>query len=214
MPAVAATREVRRNRVRKVLLVDDHDMYLKYWSREFVRAGVAVVTASSQAAAVAAVRKDKPDLAIVDLFLTPPESGIDVITALKGVDARLYCALVSAHMSVSHAVLGVRAGADDVFFKPFSAKQVIARVESGIVEMPDPATPTLSQIEWEHISRVLQDHGGNISQAAAALGVFRQSLQRKIAKHAPRVIVPDGEGEGETEDVDDVEDPTPTKKSK
>ena len=204
---------MRRGRVRKVLLVDDHDMYLKYWTREFVRAGVAVVTASTQEAAIAAMRKDKPDVAIVDLFLTPPESGIEVITALKKLDARLFCALVSAHMSVSHAVLGVRAGADDVFFKPFSAKQVIARVESGFVEDPDPATPTLNQIEWEHISRVLQDHNGNISQAAAALGVFRQSLQRKIAKHAPRVIVPDEDDDEEAGDENDPPEP-PKKKSK
>lgn len=203
---MAATREVRRGRVRKVLLVDDHDMYLKYSSREFVRAGVAVVTATSQTAALAAMRKDKPDVAIVDLFLTPPESGIEVITALKKVDSRMFCALVSAHMSVTHAVLGVRAGADDVFFKPFSAKQVIARIETGFVETPDPATPTLHQIEWEHISRVLQDHDGNISQAAAALGVFRQSLQRKIAKHAPRVMLPD-ELEEEEEEEDQPEPP-------
>lgn len=205
MPAVAATGEVRRGRVRKVLLVDDHDMYLKYWTREFVRAGVAVVTATTQEAAIAAVRKDKPDLAIVDLFLTPPESGIEVITALKTLDSRLFCALVSAHMSVAHAVLGVRAGADDVFFKPFSAKQAIARVERGVIEDPDPATPTLNQIEWEHISRALLDHGGNISAAAAALGVFRQSLQRKIAKHTPPMTLTD----------EDAEEPEPpTKKSK
>lgn len=208
MPAVAATREVRRGRVRKVLLVDDHDMYLKYWTREFVRAGVAVVTATTQEAAIAAVRKDKPDLAIVDLFLTPPESGIDVITVLKKVDSRLFCALVSAHMSVAHAVLGIRAGADDVFFKPFSAKQAIARVESGVIENPDPATPTLNQIEWEHISRALHDHGGNISAAAEALGVFRQSLQRKIAKHTPRVVATDDDEEH------DEEPEPPTKKSK
>jgi len=191
MPAVAVTRETRR-RVKTVLLVDDHEMYLKYWSREFTRAGVAVVTARSQDKALAAIEDETPDLAIVDLFLTPPESGIEVVKAIKAADDDIFCALVSAHMSVSHAVAAVRAGADDVFFKPFGAKQVIARVESGEAgTFPDGSVPTLEQVEWEHISRVLQDHGGNISQAAAALGVFRQSLQRKIAKHAPRVLVPD-----------------------
>lgn len=192
MPAVAVVRETRRLRIRKVLLVDDHDMYLKYWTREFTRAGVAVATATSLERAVEAVEDDTPDLAIVDLFLTPPESGIDVIKAIKSADHRIFCALVSAHMSVAHAVAGIRNGADDVFFKPFGAKQVIARVESGEVgPIPDASVPTLEQVEWEHISRVLEDHGGNISQAAAALGVFRQSLQRKIAKHAPRVLIPD-----------------------
>lgn len=189
MPALAVTRETRRQRVQKVLLVDDHDLYLKHWTREFTRAGVAVVTASSHEAAVEAIHREAPELAIVDLFLAPPESGIEVIKALKAADESIFCALVSAHMSVSAAVAGIRAGADDVFFKPFGAKQVIARVENGQVSaFPDGSVPTLEQVEWEHISRVLQDHGGNISQAAAALGVFRQSLQRKIAKHAPRVL--------------------------
>lgn len=167
-------------------------MYLKYWTREFTKAGVAVVTASSLEAAVERIEDERPDLAIVDLFLEPPESGINVIQAIKNADDQIFCALVSAHMSVSHAVAGVRAGADDVFFKPFGAKQVIARVEGAEVgRFPDGSVPTLEQVEWEHISRVLQDHDGNISQAAAALGVFRQSLQRKIAKHAPRVLVPE-----------------------
>src|SRR6476620_10140331 len=115
MPAVAVTRETRR-RVKNVLLVDDHEMYLKYWTREFTRAGVAVVTARSQEKAVEAIAEETPDLAIVDLFLTPPESGIEVIKAIKVSDPEIFCALVSAHMSVSHAVAAVRAGADDVFF--------------------------------------------------------------------------------------------------
>src|SRR4029077_6036840 len=99
MPAVAVTRETRR-RVKSVLLVDDHEMYLKYWSREFTRAGVAVVTARSQEKALAAIEAETPDLAIVDLFLTPPESGIEVVKAIKAADEDIFCALVSAHMSV------------------------------------------------------------------------------------------------------------------
>ncbi|HSD88987.1 MAG TPA: response regulator [Kofleriaceae bacterium] len=177
--------------VQKVLLVDDHEMYLKYWTREFARAGVSVCNATTKASALAAARQEQPDLAMVDLFLTPPETGIDVIRALKEELPGTFCILVSAHLSVAHALLGVRAGADDVFFKPFGAKQAIARVEHGTLQRPEEPTPTLSQIEWEHIARALQDHGGNISAAAESLGVFRQSLQRKILKHAPRVLTDD-----------------------
>jgi two-component system response regulator RegA len=177
--------------VRKVLLVDDHEMYLKYWAREFVRAGVAVCSATTKASALSVAHQERPDLAMVDLFLTPPETGIDVIRALKDELPQTFCILVSAHMSVAHALLGVRAGADDVFFKPFGAKQAIARVEHGVLQRPEESTPTLSQIEWEHIARALHDHAGNISAAAESLGVYRQSLQRKIQKHAPRVLTHD-----------------------
>jgi two-component system, response regulator RegA len=49
------------------------------------------------------------------------------------------------------------------------------------------ARPTLARVEWEHISRVLADCGGNVSRAARALGIHRRSLQRKLAKYpAPR----------------------------
>jgi two-component system response regulator RegA len=90
-------------------------------------------------------------------------------------------------------VLAVRSGADDVLVKPVSARQVLAKLASDeprATAAIEKATPTLQQIEWEHISRVLEDYDGNITHAAEALGVFRQSLQRKIAKHAPRVISP------------------------
>jgi len=42
--------------------------------------------------------------------------------------------------------------------------------------------PSLDRVEWEHIDRVLQAAGGNITQAAALLGLHRRSLQRKLAK--------------------------------
>jgi two-component system response regulator RegA len=44
-------------------------------------------------------------------------------------------------------------------------------------------TPSLARVEWEHISRVLADCGGNVSQAARMLGLHRRSLQRKLARH-------------------------------
>jgi two-component system response regulator RegA len=53
------------------------------------------------------------------------------------------------------------------------------------VAAPEPAggTPSLARVEWEHINRVLQDSGGNISEAARRLGLHRRSLQRKLAKY-------------------------------
>ena len=181
----------QRPTVRKVVLVDDHEMYLKYCSREFVRAGVSVSSTPTLVGALEIVREERPDVAVVDLFLNPPESGLEVIRAIKEIDPNCFCILVSAHMSVAHALMGVRAGADDVFMKPFGARQVIARVERGVIDEPDPTTPTLHEVEWEHIARVLHDHAGNISQAAESLGIFRQSLQRKIQKYAPRALATD-----------------------
>jgi len=207
--SAARMTEAQRPSVERVLLVDDHEMYLKYCSREFVRAGVMVASAQTLADAVELVRSDEFDVAIVDLFLAPPENGLAVIRALKELDPDMFCILVSAHMSVSHALMGIRAGADDVFAKPFGARQVIARVERGVIDEPTPETPTLHEVEWEHISRVLHDHQGNISQAAESLGIFRQSLQRKIQKYAPRVLASDFVDGTPSVEPPQIEEPPP-----
>jgi two-component system response regulator RegA len=179
--------------VRKVLVIDDHELYLKNVARDFARKGVEVFKASNHEQALRICKEERPDLAIVDLFLEPPEDGLELLKHLKAIEPNLFAILVSAHMSVAHAVMGVRAGADDVFLKPFAATQCLARVASG------PALPdvdieelTLHEIEWEHIARTLQDYDGNITRAAESLGIFRQSLQRKIRKHAPRVLPGEG----------------------
>lgn len=176
-----------RTGVRKVLVIDDHEMYLKNVARDFAREGVEVFKATNHQEALRLCKAQNPDLAIVDLFLEPPEDGLELLKNLKAIAPNLFTILVSAHMSVAHAVMGVRAGADDVFLKPFAATQCLARVAGGPA-LHEAEKLTLQDIEWEHIARTLQDYDGNITHAAEALGVFRQSLQRKIRKHAPRML--------------------------
>jgi two-component system response regulator RegA len=171
------------NPVERVLLVDDEELGLKSLVRDFVRAGLTPLTARTCASALDIVVQHRPRLAIVDLFLEPPDNGMRLVAEIKAFDPKIFVILVSAHMSVAHAVMAIRAGADDVFLKPFKAKQALHRMTGG-PPPPELEIPTLEQIEWEHIARVLGDYNGNISHAAEALGVFRQSLQRKIQRHA------------------------------
>lgn len=159
---------------------------LKRWTRELQHEGKRVLAASNGDTALELVRETRPDLAIVDLFLAS-ENGVEVIRRLKENDSGLYAVLVSAHMSVAYAVAGVRAGADDVVFKPGSVRHMIQCVERGLdLEPEDGSGPTLDELEWEHISRVLLDCAGNITHAAERLGIYRQTLQRKLRKYMPK----------------------------
>jgi two-component system response regulator RegA len=76
----------------------------------------------------------------------------------------------------------VRAGADDVLVKPFIARDVVRRIELGELVDPERSALTLEQVEWEHITRALVETGQNITQAAGRLGIYRQTLQRKLRK--------------------------------
>ena len=187
MVAIAADTSGQRE-IRTIHLVEDFAPLLRKCVRELQHSGKRVLAASNGDVALDLVRAERPDVAIVDLFLTS-ENGVNVIRKLKENDAGLYAILVSAHLSVAYALAGMRAGADDVCFKPGSIKHVIDCVERGVdPDEPDEEGqgPTLEQLEWEHISRVLLDCEGNITHAAERLGIYRQTLQRKLRKYMPR----------------------------
>lgn len=181
--------ETSVRRVRSVLVADDDDLLLSVARRSLARAH-AVFTANTKAAAHAVVEREVPDLAIIDLRFGT-ENGIDLVRELKALAPAMFVTLYSAYLSVSTTVVAMRAGADLVVFKPVTFKDIVRRVEEDRLDGEpanddDEETPTLARVEWEHITRVLADCDGNVSEAARRLGIFRSSLQRRLRKHAPR----------------------------
>lgn len=164
-----------------ILLVDDSTLQLRAWARDLEASGRTVFTAETSSQAVEAARTSKPDVAFVDLFLGT-QDGLALVRQLKELDPELFVVVVSGDMSVAHAMAAVRAGADDVLVKPFIPHDVVRRIETGELVDPERTSLTLEQIEWEHISRALIESGQNITQAAERLGIYRQTLQRKLRK--------------------------------
>src|SRR5690606_9843139 len=95
--------------------------------------------------------------------------------------------LLTGYGSIATAVDAMRLGAANCIPKPANADDILAAfrrasedtLESESVEHD---TPSLAQAEWEHIHRILNECGGNISHAARRLGIHRRSLQRKLKK--------------------------------
>ena len=126
------------------------------------------------------------DVAIVDLNLSGSERGLDVIRELKELVPSIYTVLISAAMSVAQAVAAMKDGVDDCEIKPVSPQQLLRRIEqSETTRLGHGQVLTLDEVEWEHIARVMADCGGNVSHAARALGLHRQSLQRKLRQLRP-----------------------------
>jgi two-component system, response regulator RegA len=174
----------RARHVESVLVVDDDERVLKSWERALRADGKTVYVASDIKAALAV--RPLPDVAVVDLYLAHAELGTDVIRELKCLDPNIYTVLVSAAMSVPQAVAGMREGADDCEVKPVAPRHLLRRIEHGEASAIVGEMLTLDDVEWEHISRALSDCGGNISHAAKALGLHRQSLQRKLRLRSAR----------------------------
>jgi two-component system response regulator RegA len=99
--------------------------------------------------------------------------------------------VLTGYGSIATAVDAVRLGASHYLPKPADADEIIAAFsrderEPLLGTADDFKAPSLARAEWEHISRVLSDCGGNISEAARRLGMHRRSLQLKLKKYPPR----------------------------
>jgi two-component system, response regulator RegA len=176
--------------VRKVLLVDDDEMILRSWARECHRISRTPLVATTKQDAVEFARYERPELAVVDLRM-PVDSGLVVIRELKALGVGIFAVLVSGAMCVDYAMLGVQAGADDCYDKAITITQLVYLAEHG--RRPDPEwtkVPSLADVEWQHIVRVLNDCGGNVTHAADALGEHRFTLQRKIEKRRAGALPP------------------------
>lgn len=173
--------------VRTVLVVDDEQTVLAAAKRSMSLTH-EVATAPNADEALALARDLRPDLAIIDLRISE-SSGLDLLRALKEELPETIVVLCSGYLSLSTAVAAARAGAAHVLPKPITFKEILRRVTNDNVDpaTPDPSqeTPSLARVEYEHITRVLEDCHGNISEAARRLGIYRSSLQRRLRKFAP-----------------------------
>lgn len=167
-----------------VLLVDDDELWLRACERGFRSLAREVYATTNLSDALATAEEHAPDLVVSDVRIGS-ESGMDLIEPLRQAYPACRVVMVSAYLSVALTAKLVRKGAHLVLFKPVHPGEIIRQLEHGDTDEPAWVTPTLARAEWEHISRVLLDCNGNVSEAARRLGILRQSLQRRLRKHAP-----------------------------
>ena len=166
-----------------VLVVDDDEVFRQRLARALYERGLDVRTAPDVPGALAAARSDPPELAIVDLRM-PGRSGLELVQELRKLDPATRILVLTGYGSIATAVESVKLGAATYLTKPVDADQILAAFngETPPGSGPGFAVPSLARVEWEHIQRVMADCGGNLSQAARALGIHRRSLQRKLSK--------------------------------
>ena len=173
-----------------LLLVDDDATLRERLARAFRDRGLEVLTAGNFEDAVELATAQSPELAVVDLRM-PGRGGMELVQALKAIDATTRIVVLTGYGSIATAIEAVRLGAANYLPKPADADEILSafnrdRPGSVPVSPEQPPTPSLARAEWEHIQRVLADCQGNISEASRRLGIHRRSLQRKLQKHPPR----------------------------
>lgn len=171
-----------------LLLVDDDGPFRNRLARALERRGLTVTTADTVEAALAAHHEAPHDYAVVDLRLTDG-NGLQVVEALREGHADMRIVMLTGYGNIATAVAAIKAGATDYLPKPADADAVVAALranEDGSLP-PPPETPmSADRVRWEHIQRVYEQCNRNVSETARRLGMHRRTLQRILAKYAPR----------------------------
>lgn len=176
-----------------LLLVEDDDALASATRNALQRQGVTVHHAPSAEAARALIGQVQVDAAVVDLRL-PGDSGLTLIAPLRAAYPAARILLLTGYASIATAVDAIKLGADNYLPKPATLRDILAaldapppRPDRDIELRPLP----VGRLEWEHIQKVLAEHGGNVSATARALQMHRRTLQRKLMKRPVRETPPD-----------------------
>ncbi|HVR03320.1 MAG TPA: response regulator [Polyangia bacterium] len=177
---------------RRLLLVDDDQTLRERLGRALAARALEVVTADGPAAALETAARVKPEFAVVDLKM-PGGSGLELVRELAAIVPGIRVVVLTGYGSIASAVDALHLGAHHYLSKPADADEIMAALETDDpapaprpVRQPAPTPPpTLARAEWEHLSRILADCGGNVSEAARRLGITRRTLQLKLKKNPP-----------------------------
>ncbi|MBN9244269.1 MAG: ActR/PrrA/RegA family redox response regulator transcription factor [Mesorhizobium sp.] len=170
-----------------LLIVEDDKPFLTRLARAMEARGFTVETAESVEEAVAKARANPPAYAVVDMRLGDG-NGLDVVAAIreKREDARTI--ILTGYGNIATAVTAVKLGAVDYLSKPADADDVFAALTrtSGERAAPPENPMSADRVRWEHIQRVYEMCDRNVSETARRLNMHRRTLQRILAKRAPR----------------------------
>ena len=172
---------------KSLLVVDDDKPFCERLARAMSARGFAARTALSVAEALTAIEAAPPAFAVIDLRLGDG-NGLDVMRALKARRPDSRGVILTGYGAITTAVTAVKLGAFDYLAKPANADDVVTALMAGRTEAPIEHEHPMSadRVRWEHIQRIFEACNRNVSETARQLNMHRRTLQRILAKRAPK----------------------------
>ena len=184
---MAESRNVTPAGDRSLLIVEDDKSFLQRLARAMESRGFTVATAESVAEGLIQLETSSPAFAVVDMRLGDG-NGLDVISAMKKRRPEARAIILTGYGNIATAVNAVKLGAVDYLAKPVDADDVAAALlELDNRKIEPPENPmSADRVRWEHIQRIYELCNHNVSETARRLNMHRRTLQRILAKRAPR----------------------------
>jgi len=183
--ATLASPELRTDN--SLLIVDDDKPFLSRLAKAMEARGYSVRTAETLEAGKLAIREAAPAYAVVDMRLDDG-NGLEVIKLLRETRPDCRSLVLTGYGNIATAVTAVKLGAVDYLSKPADAEDILAALTASGETKPKPPENPMSadRVRWEHIQRVYELCNRNVSETARRLHMHRRTLQRILAKRAPK----------------------------
>lgn len=173
-----------------ILIVDDDNAVRTSISLALRRAGFEPMPVGTEEKALAAVRDERVELAILDMNLTlttTGRQGIEILRKFRILRPDMPVIMLTAWGTIPLTVEALNFGAVDFITKPWSNEDLIVKVKTALAGSRAEKealehTETLDEMECEAIRAALVRCDGNLTDAARQLGITRQSLYRRLEK--------------------------------
>lgn len=151
----------------RILIADDDAGMLQMVAQYLTSEGYRIVTASDGPTALAAAHAEPIDLAVLD-WMMPGMSGLDICRVLRREGSRLPVIMLTARSEEPDKLLGLELGADDYITKPFSLRELTARLRAVLRR----AAPDASEADVARFGEVSIDFpGANVERAGQAISL-------------------------------------------
>src|SRR5262249_49270768 len=173
---------------KKILIVEDESDLIKLLKYNLEKEGFRVNYASDGSLALAEVRRDPPDLVILDLML-PGLDGLEVCRQLRRSDrfVKTPVLILSARGDEADRVVGLELGADDYVTKPFSMREMIARVRA-LLRRNETGSPLRTKVQRGELTIDPAAHSVSVAGRAVDLSALEFRLLHYMAMHPGMVF--------------------------
>ena len=169
----------------KILVVDDEREIVKVVRAYLEQGGFQVVTAADGQEALTIFRHEQPDLVILDLSL-PKIDGLDVCRTMRK-ESNTPVIMLTARVEETDRLIGLELGADDYVLKPFSPREIVARVRT-VLRRTQGAPQTPQMIVAGQVTLDLQRHAVNVADRRIELTPTEFNLLAALAAQPGRVF--------------------------
>ncbi|WP_053956908.1 response regulator transcription factor [Inediibacterium massiliense] len=174
---------------RKVLVVDDEQHIIELIQFNLEKNGFFVITSENGEDAIKIAQKEIPDLILLDLML-PGIDGFEACKQIRNHEAtsKIPIIMLTAKGEETDKVLGLELGADDYLTKPFSVRELIARMKAVLRRFEEPSKETLQVIKFNDIVIDTQKHEVIKDGKQLELTLKEFELLKILAKNRGKVL--------------------------